>query len=211
MSGKVFENSIDGVEMQATMIFNGLYFGKTKDETIKISLGTCTLVRWNTSKSGEQKFRLDKSNAVAYADGVEITNGDMMFRVLNEDNIALIYRKLVQNKLKKKTSLTKYKASPFISSATVQLLSESESEEANSEEFNLEELDWTTLPFFDILMTAKMEDNKQVSVAKIKGISITSIGDSESVDSTEKNEIISFLSLGNVDDFKIKSYKGGKK
>ena len=197
MAKDFFKNTIDGVEMEITFIFDKAYISGNSDLILK--MGTATMLRYNDITNKQVGFNMRSKVATSHSSGISITQGDLMFRVLNEGNLAMIARRLIDSEVKTlEDNLLKYKKSPFVND--VEIIDVVVEKESAKGAFYLEDFQWSDLPFFDIHITALLEKNNPDSkrIMKVEGVKVNSYGQSESVSSTEMNDIISFTSLGGV-------------
>ncbi|MGL6129995.1 MAG: hypothetical protein ACRCZ9_00080, partial [Fusobacteriaceae bacterium] len=66
-------------------------------------------------------------------------------------------------------------------------------------------LNWAQMPLFDIILISQASKDyktKEVRVKQIKSVKITSSGFAESIESLEINTFSSFMSIGEITDWK---------
>ena len=84
----------------------------------------------------------------------------------------------------------------------IQTESEKEKNKTVSE-FDLEKLKWSDIPFFVIILSASTsQSDESLSQMEIRGVKINQYGSSEGVDSTEMNEMVKFIALGELIPFR---------
>ena len=100
--------------------------------------------------------------------------------------------------------LERYRQSPFIGIKDLEVIKPEDAKAKTESEFYLKNFKWNDLPFFDIILVANVDGNDKNSRSEmsIENIKIQSYGNSEGVDSTEMNEMVKFIALGELKPFK---------
>ena len=99
--------------------------------------------------------------------------------------------------------MEKYRHSPFLTIKDLEVITAASEKTQSNSEFDLKNLKWNDIPFFDIIITANTSTSDDSrSQMEIRGVKITSYGGSEGTDSTEMNEMVKFIALGNLIPFK---------
>ena len=203
MPKEFYDQSIDGIEMKVAFKFKKEHFGKSGiEEDVIFEIGTSNLIRWKEHVGKDLAYNLHSTVPAAYSEGLGIAMGDIVFRVLREDTLAMIGRKLMDKELNtiKTGKLEKYRSSPFLSIKDLEIIqAANETKEKETSEFDLKQLRWGDIPFFDIIITANTStsDNSR-SQMEIRGVKIQEYGSSEGTDSTEMNEMVKFIALDEI-------------
>ena len=203
-----YDKTIDGIEMKVAFRFKKEHFGASGiEQDVIFEIGTANLIRWNEHVGKDTAYNLHNTNPSGYSEGVGIVSGDIMFRVLLEDTLAMIGRKLLDKEVNtiKTGKLEKYRQSPFLAIKDLEVIqTESKKEKDKTvSEFDLEKLKWSDIPFFDIIISASTsQSDESLSQMEIRGVKINQYGSSEGVDSTEMNEMVKFIAFGELIPFR---------
>lgn len=201
-----YDQSIDGIEMKVAFKIAKEHFGNNGiEQDVIFEIGTSNLIRWKEHIGKDTAYSLHNTVPSGYSEGLCMVSGDIVFRVLQEDTLAMIGRKLLDKGLNtiKTGKLEKYRHSPFLTIKDLEVITAASEKTQSNSEFDLKNLKWNDIPFFDIIITANTstsEDSR--SQMEIRGVKITSYGGSEGTDSTEMNEMVKFIALGNLIPFK---------
>lgn len=207
-SQEFYDKTIDGIEMKVAFKFEKEHFGASGiEQDVIFEIGTANLIRWNEHVGKDTAYNLHNTNPSGYSEGVGIVSGDIMFRVLLEDTLAMIGRKLLDKEVNtiKTGKLEKYRQSPFLAIKDLEVIqTESKKEKDKTvSEFDLEKLKWSDIPFFDIIISASTSQSDEgLSQMEIRGVKINQYGSSEGVDSTEMNEMVKFIAFGELIPFR---------
>lgn len=201
-----YDKTIDGIEMKVAFKFEKEHFGASGiEQDVIFEIGTANLIRWNEHVGKDTAYNLNNTNPSGYSEGVGVVSGDIMFRVLLEDTLAMIGRKLLDKEVNtiKTGKLEKYRQSPFLSIKDLEVIQTESEKDKTVSEFDLEKLKWSDIPFFDIIISASTsQSDESLSQMEIRGVKINQYGSSESVDSTEMNEMVKFIAFGELIPFR---------
>lgn len=201
-----YDKTIDGIEMKVAFRFKKEHFGASGiEQDVIFEIGTSNLIRWQEQVGKDTAYNLHNTNPSGYSEGVGIVSGDIVFRVLLEDALAMIGRKLLDKEVNtiKTGKLEKYRQSPFLAIKDLEVIQSSKEKEKTTSEFDLQKLKWSDIPFFDIIISASTSQSDEgLSQMEIQGVKINQYGTSEGVDSTEMNEMVKFIAFGDLIPFR---------
>lgn len=201
-----YDKTIDGIEMKVAFRFKKEHFGASGiEQDVIFEIGTSNLIRWKEQVGKDTAYNLHNTNPSGYSEGVGIVSGDIVFRVLLEDALAMIGRKLLDKEVNtiKTGKLEKYRQSPFLAIKDLEVIQSSKEKEKTTSEFDLQKLKWSDIPFFDIIISASTSQSDEgLSQMEIQGVKINQYGSSEGVDSTEMNEMVKFIAFGDLIPFR---------
>ena len=201
-----YDKTIDGIEMKVAFRFKKEHFGASGiEQDVIFEIGTTNLIRWKEHVGKDTAYNLHNTNPSGYSEGVGVVSGDIVFRVLIEDALSMIGRKLLDKEVNtiKTGKLEKYRQSPFLAIKDLELIQSSDTKEQTSSEFDLQKLKWSDIPFFDIIISASTSQSDEgLSQMEIQGVKINQYGSSEGVDSTEMNEMVKFIAFGDLIPFR---------
>ena len=201
-----YDKTIDGIEMKVAFRFKKEHFGTSGiEQDVIFEIGTSNLIRWKEQVGKDTAYNLHNTNPSGYSEGVGIVSGDIVFRVLLEDALAMIGRKLLDKEVNtiKTGKLEKYRQSPFLAIKDLEVIQSSKEKEKTTSEFDLQKLKWSDIPFFDIIISASTSQSDEgLSQMEIQGVKINQYGSSEGVDSTEMNEMVKFIAFGELIPFR---------
>ena len=202
-----YDKTIDGIEMKVAFKFAKEHFGDSGiEQDVIFEIGTSNLIRWKEHVGKDTAYNLHNVNPSGYSEGVGAVSGDIVFRVLLEDTLAMIGRKLLDKEVNsiKTGKLEKYRQSPFLSIKDLEVIQTAQNETKKStSEFDLQKLKWNDIPFFDIIISASTSQaDEGLSQMEIRGVKIIQYGGSEGTDSTEMNEMVKFIGFGDLIPFK---------
>ena len=149
-----YDKTIDGIEMKVAFRFKKEHFGASGiEQDVIFEIGTSNLIRWREQVGKDTSYNLHNTNPSGYSEGVGIVSGDIVFRVLLEDALAMIGRKLLDKEVNtiKTGKLEKYRQSPFLAIKDLEVIQSSKEKEKTTSEFDLQKLKWSDIPFFDII------------------------------------------------------------
>ena len=202
-----YDKTIDGIEMKVAFRFKKEHFGASGiEQDVIFEIGTSNLIRWQEQVGKDTSYNLHNTNPSGYSEGVGIVSGDIVFRVLLEDALAMIGRKLLDKEVNtiKTGKLEKYRQSPFLAIKDLEVIQSSKEKEKTTSEFDLQKLKWSDIPFFDIIISASTSQTDEgLSQMEIQGVKINQYGTSEGIDSTEMNEMVKFIAFGDLIPFRI--------
>ena len=211
VSGNFSGTTITGVDMQVKFGFPEEFFGGSGqdvfdraladgDKRIWFTIGTITQIRYAMQRDASPKYTLKEMNPLCFNKGIRMTQGDMVWKNFDRDALKQVLDKI--NTFEEGIDLAVINNSPLISAST-----KDAAEMANSS--FVKESDgisyWDQLPLFDIMVISKTSDvgNKKPSHLLIKDVKITDNGFAESIDSTEMNDIVQFVSISGVESWKM--------
>jgi hypothetical protein len=173
---------------------------KTVGDAVYFEMGTVTEIKYSTQRTVIPGYLLKNMNPTSLSKGNRMTQGNIVFRTLNVDSLKLILANLI-----KEVGNSKLSASDIASSPLLDFTDADAGNATGGNSFNVGDVvNYDQLPFFDIIVIS-MTDEQNSTGGKvtgiIEGVKITSQGMSESVDSTEMNNIVSFVSLGGFKGF----------
>ena len=201
-----YDKTIDGIEMKVAFRFKKEHFGASGiEQDVIFEIGTSNLIRWREQVGKDTSYNLHNTNPSGYSEGVGIVSGDIVFRVLLEDALAMIGRKLLDKEVNtiKTGKLEKYRQSPFLAIKDLEVIQSSKEKEKTTSEFDLQKLKWSDIPFFDIIISASTSQTDEgLSQMEIQGVKINQYGTSEGIDSTEMNEMVKFIAFGDLIPFR---------
>ena len=201
-----YDKTIDGIEMKVAFRFKKEHFGASGiEQDVIFEIGTSNLIRWQEQVGKDTSYNLHNTNPSGYSEGVGIVSGDIVFRVLLEDALAMIGRKLLDKEVNtiKTGKLEKYRQSPFLAIKDLEVIQSSKEKEKTTSEFDLQKLKWSDIPFFDIIISASTSQTGEgLSQMEIQGVKINQYGTSEGIDSTEMNEMVKFIAFGDLIPFR---------
>ena len=201
-----YDKTIDGIEMKVAFRFKKEHFGASGiEQDVIFEIGTSNLIRWREQVGKDTSYNLHNTNPSGYSEGVGIVSGDIVFRVLLEDALAMIGRKLLDKEVNtiKTGKLEKYRQSPFLAIKDLEVIQSSKEKEKTTSEFDLQKLKWSDIPFFDIIISASTSQTDEgLSQMEIQGVKINQYGNSEGIDSTEMNEMVKFIAFGDLIPFR---------
>ena len=201
-----YDKTIDGIEMKVAFRFKKEHFGASGiEQDVIFEIGTSNLIRWQEQVGKDTSYNLHNTNPSGYSEGVGIVSGDIVFRVLLEDALAMIGRKLLDKEVNtiKTGKLEKYRQSPFLAIKDLEVIQSSKEKEKTTSEFDLQKLKWSDIPFFDIIISASTSQTDEgLSQMEIQGVKINQYGTSEGIDSTEMNEMVKFIAFGDLIPFR---------
>ena len=201
-----YDKTIDGIEMKVAFRFKKEHFGASGiEQDVIFEIGTSNLIRWREQVGKDTSYNLHNTNPSGYSEGVGIVSGDIVFRVLLEDALAMIGRKLLDKEVNtiKTGKLEKYRQSPFLAIKDLEVIQSSKEKEKTTSEFDLQKLKWSDIPFFDIIISASTSQTGEgLSQMEIQGVKINQYGTSEGIDSTEMNEMVKFIAFGDLIPFR---------
>lgn len=208
MAEKFYDKTIDGIEMVTYFVFPGENFDGVTDSEVSFEIGTAILIQYDEIVGKQTNYSMHSDLPNAYSDGISMVKGNIMFRVLKEDTLATIGRALMNKKVKtlKQDKIAKYSGSMFMSNNDMLIVNTVEKE---NKEYDLKNFSWKHVPFFDIVCITNPDksNTSKISKLKIEGVKIQSYGQSEGTDSTEMNDMIQFLGLGEVTPWKMEGDK----
>ena len=197
-----YDKTIDGIEMKVAFKFAKEHFGDSGiAQDVIFEIGTANLIRWKEHVGKDTAYNLHNVNPSGYSEGVGAVSGDIMFRVLLEDTLSMIGRKLLDKEINtiKTGKLEKYRQSPFLAIKDLEVIQSSTEKESATSEFSLQKLKWNDIPFFDIIISASTSQSDEgMSQMEIRGVKVIQYGGSEGTDSTEMNEMVKFVGFGDL-------------
>ena len=201
-----YDKTIDGIEMKVAFRFAKEHFGASGiEQDVIFEIGTSNMLRWKEHIGKDTSYNLHNTNPSGYSEGIGAVSGDMVLRVLMEDTLAMIGRKLLDKELNtiKTGKLEKYRQSPFLAIKDLEVIQKAKTVEKSVSEFDLQKLKWNDIPFFDIIISASTSQSDQgLSQMEIRDVKINQFGSSEGIDSTEMNEMVKFVAFGDLIPFR---------
>lgn len=215
MDKKKFVTTITGADMKIFFGFREIFLQKSSSTSPKelankfvwVDVGTAIQVRYSMQRPAQQKYTIDNLDAIGIAKGIRISSGDIIFKNFNQDSVYYIQNKIkevLSNRLNQSTPVTSEQegyADIYQGNKVNDNLSESDLTEFFDNEIN----NWDQIPYFDIMILSKSDEfdaNGILSMTRINDVKVTDLGSSESIDSTEINDIVKFVAVGGIESWK---------
>ena len=205
-NNEFYSATISGAEFECKFAFPKIYFTKNPaDKYTKIyyDIGFLEDIGWSTSNSATPKFNLTAIDAIDIYAGMEITEGQMTFKVFHHDSFEKLKEVILEgiNHGKDKMKFPEIYDSPFLS-----LDLEWEKWEFHNDHTKI---NWGQMPLFDIILIVKNKnENNEIEVRKkvLEGVALSGQGSSVAINSTEISAFASFMSIGKITDWE--KYEG---
>lgn len=214
-------NTITGTDMKVFFGIKKIYItaGTTTNyktlanEVIWFDAGTVTQIRYSAERDVTPKYLLTSLDPVSLSTGVVFTQGDIIFKNFNQDSVKALFNAIViAGAIQNNSTLldnAKNKVNTFdltngaFTQADISAILADNAELSKIWSDTIE--NWDEMPFFDIKVIAKPNDyasTKELVYLDILDVKITDVGFSESIDSTEVNDIVKFTAIGGIDSWK---------
>jgi len=198
--------TISGAELECKFAFPKIFFTKNlADRYIKeyFDIGFLENIGWQVSNSASPKYTLTNRGPVDIYPGMEIAEGQMTFKVFHKNSFSELKSLIMQgiNGGADKIKFPTLYETPFLSFEDN--FTEWEFHSDNSK------VDWGQLPPFEIILISKSKNQAgiiEVRKKTIKGVYITSEASGVAINSTEFNNAVSFMAIGEITDWE--KYEG---
>lgn len=212
---KRFTTTITGADMKIYFGFREIFLKSPSTSSPKesankfvwVDVGTAIQVRYGAQRAATAKYTIENTTAIGISKGIRMTQGDIVFKNFNQDSVYYIQQKIketLSNRLNTVKQVTEEKEG-------YANIYEGKEIDANLNEndvnifFQEEITDWSEIPFFDLMIISKSDEfdaSGILSVVRINDLKVTDLGSSESIDSTEINDIVKFIAVGGVESWK---------
>jgi hypothetical protein len=210
--------TISGADMVVFFGFREIYLNNTTEGTdfeksqryVWFDVGTATQIRFVTQSPAGPKYTMDSLNPSSISKGLQMSQGDIVFKNFNEDSVNYILRKIKGNLSEKYKIMQNVDYENEGYAAIYEGLKVDETLDENDIEgfWSEDVMYWDQVPPFNIMVIAKSSDYDKfgtVSKVEIMNVKVTDIGSAESVDSTEVNDIVKFVSVSGVNAWQEKT------
>ncbi|MGL5716475.1 MAG: hypothetical protein ACRCXX_14160 [Cetobacterium sp.] len=201
-----YSSTLNGVELKVKFAFPKVYFTKNHEDVNKkvyYDIGVLADIGWETSTSATPQHVLNMIKAMDITSGLSMTQGNMTFKTFHHESIGKLKEEILKgiNEGRDKIEFPLIEDSPFIV-LDGEVVDDIKPFETHSESGKV---NWAQMPLFDIILMSQVSkgyNDKKVMVKEIRAVKITSNGFAESVESLEMNTFSSFMSIGQVTDWK---------
>lgn len=196
-----YNGTISGVELQCKFVFPKIYFTKNfadLNKKVYYDIGFLAEIGWSIDNSASPQYALNSIQPIRILPGMSVAQGDIAFKIFHHDSLEKLKQEILAgiNGGADKIEFPNIQDNPFITL------------EENMEIFeptsDPDLINWSQMPLFDIVLFSNTKDELNQRIVRrktIEGVTITSEGFSESINSLEMNGMASFIAIGNITDW----------